>query len=299
MNKNADKSPDSGLWTLSTIASILHNEVYMGTLAQGRTHFVSYKNHHRLKVPKDEWIRTFNAHEAIIDISTWYAVQELLRSKTHRGSTVTGETPALSGKVKCAICGRPMKRGTYYNKQHTKRYYNLRCASFQKGTDCCPNCSAMSGLELEQQLVEAINAHVAEYCDMDSLVLADRVMEQIENSRKAIVDIDERIAKRQTFISRTYEDRLEGRISPEDYELYTAKFRSEIEKLKEERDKQSAHIDNLRTGLMTTESKAQKLAGFCKIDKLDFEVVNEFISNVYIGAKEPDGTREIRIDWNI
>ena len=157
----------------------------------------------------------------------------------------------------------------------------------------------MSGLELEQQLVEAINAHVAEYCDMDALVLADRVMEQIENSRKAIADIDERIAKRQTFISRTYEDRLEGRISPEDYELYTAKFRSEIDKLKEERDKQSAHIDNLRTDLMTTESKAQKLAGFCKIDKLDFEVVNEFISNVYIGAKEPDGTREIRIDWNI
>ena len=299
VNENADASPDTGLWTLSTIASILHNEVYMGTLAQGRTHFVSYKNHHRLKVPKDEWIRTLNAHEAVVDNATWYAVQELLKSRTHRGSCVTGEAPALSGKVKCAVCGRPMKRNTYFNKQHTKRYYNLRCASFHKGTDCCPNCSAISGLELEQQIIEAINAHVAEYCDMDSLVLTERVMGQLENARKIVSDIDERIEKRQKFISRTYEDRLEGRITPEEYELYTAKFRSEIDKLKEEKEKQKAHIDTLNTSLMTTESKAVKLAGFCNIDKLDFEIVNEFISNVYIGAKEPDGTREIKINWNV
>ena len=70
-------------------------------------------------------------------------------------------------------------------------------------------------------------------------------------------------------------------------------------KLKEEKEKQKAHIDTLNTSLMTTESRAVKLAGFCNIDKLDFEIVNEFISNVYIGAKEPDGTREIKIDWNI
>lgn len=298
VNKNADKSPDSGLWTLPTVAAILHNEVYMGTLAQGRTHYVSYKNHHRLKVPKEEWIRTPDAHEAIVDVETWYSVQEMLQSKTHRGSAVTGEIPALSGKVKCAVCGRPMKRNTYYNRKHTNRYYNLRCAAYRKGTDNCPNRSVMSGMELEEQLVATINSHIAEYCESDKLVMNDRLTEQMNSVKQALAGIDGETAKKRTFISRAYEDKLEGRISGEEYDLHTAKFRADIEKLDGDREKLLVHLEKLKSDLERSESAEEKISRFCRIDKLDYTTVNEFIGNVYIGLKEPDGTREIRIEWN-
>lgn len=298
VNKNADRSPDSGLWTLTTVAAILHNEVYTGTLAQGRTHYVSYKNHHRLKVPKEEWIRTPGAHEAIIDEETWSAVQELLQSKSHRGSAVTGEIPALSGMVKCGVCGRPMKRSTYYNKNHTKRYYNLRCAAYQKGTDNCPNCSAMSGIELEEQLVLAVNAHIEEYCESDKLVMSNRLTEHLNSTGQAVAGIDSQIEKKQTFISRAYEDKLEGRISQEEYDLHTAKFRADIEKLDGEKKKLAVHLEKLKNDLERSETAEEMISRFCKIDKLDYTVAHEFISTVYIGLKEPDGTREIRIEWN-
>ena len=298
VNRNADSSPDSGLWTLTTVASILHNEVYMGTLAQGRTHFVSYKNHHRLKVPKDEWIRTPNAHEAIVDAEIWEAVSDMLESKNHRGSCVTGEIPALSGKVKCALCGRPMKRNTYYNKKHTSRYYNLRCAAYQKGTDNCPNSSAMSGMELEEQVVAAINEHISEYCESDKLKMNDKLTDQINAAKQAIKNIDNIIEKKQTVISRTYEDKLEGRITQEEYELHAAKFREDIEKNNAEKEKLRSHLDRLSDELGRAGNVQEKISRFCKIEKLDYTIADEFISNIYIGMKEPDGTREIQIEWN-
>ncbi len=298
VNKNADRSPDSGLWTLSTIAAVLHNEVYMGTLAQGRSHNVSYKNHRRKKVPKEDWIRTYNAHEAVVDEATWYAVRDMLNSKTHRGSRVTGEIPVLSGKVKCAVCGRPMKRNTYANKAHTTRYYNLRCASYQKGTNVCENSSCISGIELEQQLVEAINAHIVEYCDTDELILTDKYTEQLEACRKTVSRIDSDIARKQLHLSRAYEDKLEGRIDETEYNAHSAKFRADIAGLGEEREKLNSRIELLKTEIEKSDSKAEAISRYCHIDKLDNSVVNEFINNIYVGTKQPDGSREIRIEWN-
>ena len=298
VNRNADKSPDSGLWTLSTIASILHNEVYMGTLAQGRTHYVSYKNHHRKKVPKEDWIRTVNAHDAIVSEADWHRVQEMLGDKTHRGSTVTGDTPALSGRVRCAVCGRPMKRGTYYNKAHTARYYNLRCAAVYKGTKTCPNSSAISGIELEAQLVEAINSHIEEYCAADAIVIADDLADRLKACRRSLETIDAEISKKQSYISKAYEDKLDGSIGESEYRAHSAKFMSDIAKLTEERDRAAARIAAMQAELADPEDNSDTISRYCHIDKLDYSIVSEFISTVYIGAKGSDGSREIRIDWN-
>ena len=49
----------------------------------------------------------------------------------------------------------------------------------------------------------------------------------------------------------------------------------------------------------TADELKDSLLARCDEDGAPTEIVNEFISNVYIGAKEPDGTREIKIDWNI
>jgi len=298
VNRNADSSPDSGLWTLSTVASILRSEVYTGTLAQGRTHCVSYKNHHRLKVPEDEWIRTQNAHEAIVERDMWDAVRKMLESKTHRGSSVTGEIPALSGKVRCGVCGRPMSRNTYYNKDHTDRYYNLRCAAYRKGTDNCTNSAAVSGMELEAQIIAAVNDHIAEYCEPDTLAVSDGADGRLRAAENALGRLGAEIGKKRTFISAAYEDRLEGRISQEEYELHTAKFRADIEKIDLEKEKLLSRIEAIKKDRCSPENAEDKISRFCRIDKLDYITVNEFISSIHIGAKERDGTREIRIEWN-
>lgn len=118
VNRNADASNSQGKWTQSTIARILANEVYTGTLVQGKSHHISYKNKKRKKVEQADWVRVPHAHEAIIDQETWSRTQERLNSHVRVGKR-SQELSPLSGKVKCAVCGRPMKRNVYYNKAKT------------------------------------------------------------------------------------------------------------------------------------------------------------------------------------
>ena len=156
VNGNADASNAKGLWTQSTITKILSNEMYTGTLVQGKSHHVSYKNKKRKKVAPDRWVRIPNAHEPIIDMETWERVQERLHSNTRAGKR-SQELSPLSGKVKCAICGRPMKRNVYYNKAKTIQYYGLQCATYKTGAMNCPNQKSISGLVLEQKILDELN----------------------------------------------------------------------------------------------------------------------------------------------
>ena len=152
VNRNADASNSQGKWTQSTIARILANEVYTGTLVQGKSHHISYKNKKRKKVEQADWVRVPHAHEAIIDQETWSRTQERLNSHVRVGKR-SQELSPLSGKVKCAVCGRPMKRNVYYNKAKTIRYYNLQCATYKTGAMNCPNRTSISGLVLEQHIL--------------------------------------------------------------------------------------------------------------------------------------------------
>ena len=54
------------LWNPTTIKRILSNEMYIGTLVQGRERKVSYKSKKVVVVPKDEWVMIPDNHEPII-----------------------------------------------------------------------------------------------------------------------------------------------------------------------------------------------------------------------------------------
>ncbi|WP_303805630.1 recombinase family protein [Ruminococcus flavefaciens] len=75
VNLNADTSNARGLWTQSTVARILANEMYTGTLVQGKSHHISYKNKKRKKVEQADWIRIPNTHEAKIQLRGIYSEQ--------------------------------------------------------------------------------------------------------------------------------------------------------------------------------------------------------------------------------
>lgn len=150
VNCNADSSNAKGLWTQSSVVAILRNEMYTGTLVQGKSHHISYKNKKRRKVSEDEWVKVPGTHEAIIDPDTWLRSQERLSSHT-RSSRSSQELSPLSGKVKCAVCGRPMKRNVYYNKAKTIKYYGLQCATYKTGAMNCPNIKSISGKALEEK----------------------------------------------------------------------------------------------------------------------------------------------------
>lgn len=295
-NHNAKNSTDRGLWTISTIYTMLRNETYTGTLVQGKSHSVSYKNKKRKKVSPDDWIRVYNTHEAIIDKDVWEQVQGRFKSRT-RVNRTTSELSPLSGKVKCAVCSRPMKRNIYYNKARTKQYYNLQCASCKVGAMNCNNTKSMSGLQLEEFLVQQINIHIRKYCNTYKLTLIDKHQEKINSLQKTIDGFQEQISDKENKVTKTYEDYLDTKISFEQYEMISKRFTADIADMKSKCSKLQEQIKTIENNKIQEENSKAIIEKYSFVKMLTREVAEDFIEQIYIGEVQADNKREITIDW--
>ena len=289
VNHNADYGNARGLWTQSTIARILANEMYTGTLVQGKSHSISYKNKKRKKVEQADWVRIPDAHEAIIDADTWERTQERLSSHAREGKC-SQESPPLSGKVKCAVCGSPMKRNVYYNKAKTRKYYGLQCATCKTGAMNCLNVSSMSGLVLERKITDELDSIVEKYCHADDIKLSDVYSEHIAGLEKNLSAVKKRHDSARERLLRMYKDRLDGVISGEEY----VSFRQEL--VDEEQELASRIEDMTRQIAEIRENTAEISLHF---ENLDRTIADEFIDFIEIGMANEKGEREIHIHWKI
>ena len=297
-NANVQDSHSKGLWTHSTIYTMLRNETYTGTLVQGKSHNVSYKNHKKKQVDPNDWIRVPNTHEAIIDPLTWQKVQERLQGRV-RVDTITQTLSPLAGKVKCAVCGKPMKRNVYYNKKRTIQYYGLQCATYKIGAMNCANKKTISGMQLEAFLIQQINTHIRQFCYTNKLTLLDKHQEKIDALTGTINLYKEQIESTGNKVTKMYEDYLDGIISAEQYKIISKKYTDTIAELNakcETIQGQIAHIESIKS--LEADKKAI-IDKYLYVDKLTREIVDDFIDTVYIGEYEAGKDRKITIDWKI
>ena len=98
-------------WSYNAVLRILKNEVYTGTVTQGKCTTPNYKIKKRVYKNESDWIRVENMHEPIISKSDFEIVQDLLLRDT-RVSPGLAELFPLSGLVYCGDCGEPMVRKT-------------------------------------------------------------------------------------------------------------------------------------------------------------------------------------------
>ena len=297
-NANVQGSHSKGLWTQSTIYKVLRNETYTGTLVQGKSHKISYKNHKDKPVPPEEWTRVAETHEAIIDPLTWQKVRERLQGRV-RVDTITQTLSPLAGKVKCAVCGKPMKRNVYYNKKRTIQYYGLQCGTYKIGAMNCANTKSISGKQLEAFLVQQINTHIRQFCYTNKITLLDKHQEKVEALTGTLNLLNEQIADKENKVTKMYEDYLDGIISAEQYKIISKRFTDEIKELTAKRENIQEQIKHIETVKAAEADKKAIIDKYLFVNELTREVVDDFIDTVYIGEYEAGKDRKITIDWKI
>ncbi|MCM1133211.1 MAG: recombinase family protein, partial [Ruminococcus flavefaciens] len=298
VNCNANSSNTKGLWTQSTIAAILRNEMYTGTLVQGKSHHVSYKNKKRKKVSKSEWVRIPNTHEPIIDRETWERTQERLNSRI-RSSRVTNEVSALSGNVKCAVCGRPMKRNVYYNKAKTIQYYGMQCATYKIGAMNCPNTKTLSGKVLEQKILDELNTIIERYCQTDEIAITDIQQEQLQALERQRNSLEAQLQTARNRLTMMYKDRLDGIISEADYRAFRESLSVEEQEISQRLAEIEKHIDECRTRRENAENQRAVIEKYTHFTVLDRSIVEEFIDFIEVGEVQENGGRTIHIHWKL
>ncbi len=118
-------------WDYIKVSRILKNQIYIGTLIQGKHKKISYKVKNTIPVPKENWYISNNNHKPIIPLDKFNKVQQLLNNKN---TTYTNKTYLFSNLLYCKECNNTFTPYTYKGDTY---YY---CKTYkQKGKSFCTN----------------------------------------------------------------------------------------------------------------------------------------------------------------
>lgn len=96
-------------WSQAAVKRILTNEVYTGTLVQGKREKLSYKGKQTAKRPSAEWVRAEGTHAGIVSREDYERVQRLLQVPVRAGRGMEG-AHRFSGLLFCGDCREPLLR---------------------------------------------------------------------------------------------------------------------------------------------------------------------------------------------
>ncbi len=168
----------NGVWSTSTLSTLLRNTTYIGEAVWGSTYAVipekplNVNKYRKMKKtskkarPKEEWIKI--PVPAIIEASTFQIVQDTLRANLVHARRNKKNEYLLANKIFCA-CGR---RRTGEGPQHGKFLY-YRCSDRVRSFPLPANCD-----------LKGINARIADQLVWDKVVelmcSPDLIIEQLE-----------------------------------------------------------------------------------------------------------------------
>ncbi len=214
------KTHEQAGWSSVSVRRILENEVYVGTLVQGRHSTPNHKIKKIVDKPEEEWIRIEDSHEPIISKREFAIVQRLLGMDT-RTSPNEEEVYVLSGLAVCADCGAPMIKRNVPAGGKVYSYYicSKNAATKECGTHRIPK------EKLESIVFEVLKTHIANVLDagrileyIDTVPFQELEIKELERQREAK---EQEIQRCRELRDMLYEDLKDGIISKEDYaELY-------------------------------------------------------------------------------
>lgn len=109
-------------WTPVTIGRILRNEIYIGTLVQGKRTTPNHKIKKIVEKPCDEWVRVENNHVPIISKEVFQTVGKLLLQDT-RVAPDQEIVSLFAGLIFCGDCGQNMVKNSVCKAGKTYSYY--------------------------------------------------------------------------------------------------------------------------------------------------------------------------------
>jgi DNA invertase Pin-like site-specific DNA recombinase len=239
----------TGNWSGVAVERILTNEVYTGSLVQGKTGRVNYKVKQSVAKPEQEWSRVKETHEAIISEEDFTLVQKLMEHRTRSGNGKES-VYLLAGILFCGDCGEQMIR-----RESSKGEYYI-CGRKNRGEGCTRHkieeellvnmvMSCLRKLiKINDVQLERIEELVPVASDTPMLMASHDeksvCRESVEKGleEKEIELLWREKEKYQMLRSGLYEDWKEGIITEEEYYSFRSIYEEEISSIQETINKQ-------------------------------------------------------------
>ncbi len=287
---NCNRLKSTSYWTYSTINMILHNEVYAGNMVQGRK--TQRMRGKQRPVKKENWIRVFNTHEAIIDEATWEKTQKLLTQK-HRDIGLKTNVNMFAGYIKCGDCGRSMIKN-FWRHADGKKSYSFYCGTYKRNGKayCTPHTLPFQVLEnIVMSDLKAIIKSVENLPEIIKKQNFDRTKtkKKTEKELEKLRSEAERIKRLKKSLYEDYKDMLLSRDDflayREDYEKKEIFLLKQVKALEKCQDEDTVNVfENVWL---------RRLLELKDIEKLDREIIVEMIDEIVVYEN-----RTIKIRYN-
>ena len=281
-------------WKCFSISNMLVNEIYIGTMVQGKHGSVSYKTGINKPRPKEQWIRVENTHEPIIDRELWNKVQELVRRKAKPFGN--GKTGLFSRKAKCLHCNYSMRS----TKSHG--YYYLKCDTKHTSPNACIG-GFISARELGQTMLNEIQTLLDNNLDRDVVEGGVRpgnsFDERIAKLQKDKNAYEKKLAECSKAVRDSYMDKAKGLITEPMFVEFSREFAKEKQRLEASVKTLDEDIAILMSKRSEPRDKQQIVKEYSSIEHLDRVMVEILVDHVKIGKRDPNTKKvPIEIHWN-
>jgi len=222
INAQGYRNQKGGLFCADSVARILKNPRYKGTLVVNRFHR-DFDSKTIVQNPPEEWVTLDDAFEAVVTAEEWEEVNKRLAAKKNgrRGKNVSRDP--LGGKLICSECGAPLWR------HRSNGYYGWYCSQkMSRGKEACV------GSSISQKTLELIYKGIGAQLEVHREVVKRSMLEWLkELQRKLSDDSDyEKYAKDLERLKaeegRLVDKYIEGKIPSEIYDRKFAELEAKI-----------------------------------------------------------------------
>lgn len=258
----------TGLWGHATVRSILTNRVYIGELIQRKGEMVSYKVKKYISLPESEHTIKKNAHEPIISEAEFELAQSILKTKMHKKHNENNKEHLLSGLLYCPRCNNKYR---YQKQVGLKDDMVAICSVYNRyGKEHCTRVAIRESI-LDKAVKEDLKAMAKQKLDKDKLINYEE-LNQIKKEKnkleKVKFECEKRLEQVNKMIKASFEDKVNGILTVEEFSQITEEYRKEketlIKKINNIEEQSSNKKDNKKDELVKI---INSITNFEKIDK--------------------------------
>ena len=229
-------------WSAKSINRIIENEVYIGTMLQGKSATINYKNKKQIEKDKRDWVKVEDTHEGIISKEVFYIANRMLKRDLY--SSKEKKTDLFSGMLFCKDCNSPLVRRVVKYKEKEQVFYI--CSKYNKEKSCTRH--SMKKEDLEEILTGIFEGYLVFHENLYQKIQTIDITKNIVDTQIGILQREKEMT--QELLSSLYVDLEEDIISKEEYQMFRKNYLEQITKLNENiehrRKKQEAAKERIK-----------------------------------------------------
>lgn len=289
------KGKNGGVIRGNTIKNTILNEVYVGTLVQGKSEGIDVTISKRNKIEQEKWVKHLNNHEAIITYETFIEANKRFKvnsekAKKHRysikGIERSSNASLFSNLLICSNCGASI---TIRRKKGKKIHYN--CSEYEKvGVSVGHTSNRIDEDFLVEYILFRLNELIERDFDIININANIDIKKELESQLQAVEkSINEHMKKTRNLIN-LYDEKV---ISMNQFKLENETISNTLDSLMKNKEVLEDKIKNIP---QETGSFKKDIESVLKIpvEQWNNSMLKTIIKKIYINN---DGT--INIQWII